>query len=135
MDDIDRLIAAYRKGFATLDAGPLGSVWDDNEILYSPAELADPITSKSELDAYYRHIAELFDSVEAMELSGVRRDRLGTDAAVAYFRFRFRARFATGAPHTAEGRATIVFRRTKNGWRGVHYHESLAPESSTAPRF
>jgi hypothetical protein len=53
MDDIDNLIALYRDGFATLDVTLLTSVWDDGEILYGPAELADPITDKSALEDYF----------------------------------------------------------------------------------
>jgi ketosteroid isomerase-like protein len=132
MDDIDNLIALYRDGFATLDASLLSSMWDDSEILYSAAELANPITGKPELDDYYRNLAELFSSAEAMHVFDICRKQPGTDVTVVYFRFRFRAHFATGALHAVEGRATIVFRRGKSGWRGVHYHESLAPESSAA---
>jgi ketosteroid isomerase-like protein len=127
MDEIDDLISRYREGFLRLDPGLLSSIWVDEDILYSPAELADPITSKADLDAYFANVAQLFHDVEHMNVFAVRRQRLSDDAVAAHFGFRFRAHFVSGSLQAVAGRASVVFRRDATGWRGMHYHESLAP--------
>ncbi|SNQ51052.1 conserved hypothetical protein [Frankia canadensis] len=129
MDEIDELIIRYRDGFLRLDPGLLSSIWADEDILYSPAELADPITSKADLGAYYANVAQLFHDVEHMNVFAVRRQRLSDDVVVAYFGFQFRAHFVSGPLQAVAGRASVVFRRDATGWRGVHYHESLTPRS------
>jgi ketosteroid isomerase-like protein len=125
MVEIDELITRFREGFLHLDAAMLSSIWADENILYSPVELADPITSKTDLDSYYKKVAELFRDVDRMDLSSIHLNRLSDNSVVAYFRFRFAAHFHHGHPHEVSGRSTIVFRRAESRWYGVHYHESL----------
>ena len=40
---------------------------------------------------------------------------------------------ATGRPFPRVGRATLVLRRSADGWLAVHTHFSLRPEASSAP--
>ncbi|MDT3444178.1 MULTISPECIES: nuclear transport factor 2 family protein [unclassified Pseudofrankia] len=129
MNEIDDLISRYQDGFLRLDAGLLGSLWADQDIVYSPAELADPITSKVDLDAYYARVVRLFRDVEIMDVFAVRHQRLSDDVVAVHFGFRFRAHFVSGPLHVVAGRVSVVFRRDATGWHGVHYHESLTPGS------
>jgi ketosteroid isomerase-like protein len=126
--EINELIGRFERGFKTLDAELLTSIWADDDILYSPVELADPIRTVAELADYYRNISLLFSQVEDMDVFDTYQRTLADDCVVAYFRFRFHAVFlGAQSEHRVEGRASVVFRRRDGEWRGVHYHESLVP--------
>jgi ketosteroid isomerase-like protein len=116
----------YRAGFATLNAEKLISIWDRDyeQIIYCPIELAQPVRGWPEIERYYRGVTKHFKHVRSMEIDNLSIDILG-DAAYAFFTFRFEGEVRDKSePFKVQGRNTLIFRRTKGAWKGIHYHES-----------
>src|SRR5438034_11586260 len=122
--EIVALVETYRAGFATLNAEKLISVWDrDYEIIYCPIEAAKPVRGWPGIEKYYQGVTKHFTRVRSMEIANLSVDILG-DAAYAFFTFRFEGELRDKSePFKAEGRNTLIFRRTKGAWKGIHYHE------------
>ena len=126
---IEELVEEYRLGFATLDAERLLAIWDpDYDVVYSPVELVQPVRGERELDRYFRDVTQGLGRVVSMDVGDVTIDVLG-DVAYAFFTFRFAAELPDGSPFAVQGRNTLVARRVGDGWKGIHWHESLTPPS------
>jgi len=126
--EIAALVESYREGFATLDAEKLISIWDRDyeEIIYCPIEAAEAVRGWPGIEEYYQGVTRHFTHVRSMEIANLSIDVLG-DAAYAFFTFRFEGEVRDRSePFKVEGRNTLIFRRTKDSWKGIHYHESLA---------
>jgi ketosteroid isomerase-like protein len=123
---ISDLIETYRQGFLALDPAQLGSIWDKSHdpLIYIAQEKGEPIYGWPAIERYLAELPEHLEYISAMELDGISIDLLGDSAAV-YFRFRAKGKLnKQEGSHEPVGRVTMIFRRTPNGWRAIHYHES-----------
>jgi ketosteroid isomerase-like protein len=124
--EITALVETYRDGFATLNAEKLISIWDRDygEIIYCPIEAVRAVRGWLGIEHYYRDVTKRFRRVHSMEIPELSVHLLG-DVAYAFFTFRFEAEVRDRSePFKVEGRNTLIFRRTKGAWKGIHYHES-----------
>jgi ketosteroid isomerase-like protein len=126
--EIGELIEQYRRGFATLDAQLLQSLWDsDYDVIYVPIEKAEPIRGWLAIAHYYEQLNTIFSHADMMEIGDLSVDVLG-DIGIAYFTFRFVGQMiGRSEPFRVMGRNTLIVRRTGEGWKGIHYHESRVP--------
>lgn len=74
---------------------------------------------KTVLDRYKRSY-DTREKMGVLEFSDVEITMLGTDAALVFGRWHLRTK------NEPRGRFTLLFRRTKDGWRIVHDHTSSA---------
>jgi len=107
--------ADYARGAALFDPGALG--------FGTVAERAQGLDVL--MRDQWRHV---WDATEGFRfhLDGARIEVEG-DLACAASGWSFKGFAADGAPIPRVGRATIVLRRGKDGWRAVHTHFSLSP--------
>ncbi|NKY34292.1 nuclear transport factor 2 family protein [Nocardia speluncae] len=123
---IAALVEAYRNGWTHRDAATIASIWDpEYEVVYSPSELDRPILGAASIGRYYDRVFHDIGAVHVMTVADVRIDTIG-DIAYAYFSFHLEGETAVAPePFVVDGRNTLIARRTDDGWKGIHYHESL----------
>ena len=124
IETVGEVLEQYRVGFSTLDTQMLAQIWDQRyrKIVYVPLEAKAPIYGWSDVEAYYRRIAEQFDT-HKMLLGDINVDTLG-DMAYAFCTFHFEGS-VNGKAHVVDGRNTFVLHRKDGAWKVIHYHESL----------
>lgn len=130
---IEAVVNEYYLGWLTMDAPRLKSIWKDDEgdLVYTALEMARPLR---DLDTIKRYIDRAMSECEppkdktvdilSLEIIG--------DVAITYFTWHYEFRFKEPRPEwapqvdliVADGRATLVLRRTGDGWKVMHYHES-----------
>jgi len=123
---IAHLIETYREGFLALDPARLCSIWDNQHdpLIYVAQEKHEPIYGWPAIERYLAQLPEHLESISVMELDSLSIDPLG-DAAAVYFRFRAKGKLkGREGSHEPVGRVTMIAKRTPNGWRTIHYHES-----------
>ncbi|QBI19611.1 DUF4440 domain-containing protein [Egibacter rhizosphaerae] len=122
---ITAIIEQYRRGFATMDAETLKSIWDRDyrNLIYIAQEAAGPILGWAVIEQYYENVTGFLGSVSTMTIADVSVDVLG-DTAYAFCTFHFEGELE-GESHIADGRNTFILRRKGGGWKVIHYHESL----------
>jgi ketosteroid isomerase-like protein len=119
-------IETYRQGFLHLSPEQIASIWDVHHapLIYVAQEMREPTYG---WDAIHRYLAALPDHLEKVlskSLSDVRIDVLG-DTAIVFFISHTTAKLKRQAAlHEPTFRATMIFQRTAEGWRVIHYHES-----------
>ncbi|WP_280235153.1 YybH family protein [Nocardia cyriacigeorgica] len=125
-EDVAALIEAYQRGWARRDAATLQSMWDSEyETVYCPSELARPVLGKASIDLYFDRVFRDIGDVHVITVSDVRIDII-ENVAYAFFSFHIEGETTGGhEPFIVHGRATLIAHRTDNGWKGIHYHESL----------
>ena len=120
------VIESYRLAFLQLDPEQLASVWDREHepLVYVAQEKEEPIRGWPAIERYLAALPEHLDEVLAKELDDVQIDVLD-DTALAFFTSRSRVKLK-GHPTTYEplGHVSMIFRRTSQGWRAIHFHES-----------
>ncbi|NEW39890.1 nuclear transport factor 2 family protein [Nocardia cyriacigeorgica] len=125
-EDVAALIEAYQNGWARRDASTLQSIWDpEYETVYCPSESARPIVGKAAIDQYFDRVFRDIREVHFMTVSDLRIDIIER-VAYAFFSFHIEGE-TTGGTETfiVRGRNTLIAHRTDDGWKGIHYHESL----------
>jgi ketosteroid isomerase-like protein len=126
--EIADLIEIYHLGFLQLDPKRLASIWDQQHIplIYVAMEKSGPIQGWPAIEQYYKKLPEHLEEMVAKKIDSIRIDPLG-DTAVAFFKFPSTVRLkGHKGLYRPGGRVTMVFRRTPEGWRVIHYHESSA---------
>jgi hypothetical protein len=120
------VIETYRLGFLNLDPRQLASIWDrpHEPLVYVAQEREAPIYGWTAIDQYLAALPEHLVSVLAKELDDVKIDVLG-DSAIAFFTSRSSV-MLKGRPTKYEpiGHVSMILRRTAEGWRVIHFHES-----------
>lgn len=132
---IKALIETYRQGFLQLDPKLLESIWDQKHdpLIYVAMEKPEPIYGWPAIAGYYAVLPEHLEETLAKHIDSIRVDLSG-DAALVFFRFHSTVRLKGRKElYQPRGRVTMLFRRTRPGWRVIHYHESaLAAQSADA---
>ncbi len=129
-NDTRRAVAAvietYRQGFLHLDPEQIASIWDTQHepLIYVAQEREEPIRGWTAIQRYLADLPEHLDEVLAKDLVDVQIDVLG-DVAIAFFTSRSSVKLK-GRPTRYEpvGHVSMIFRRTSEGWRVIHFHES-----------
>jgi ketosteroid isomerase-like protein len=120
------VIETHRQGFLHLDAGQLASIWDRQHepLIYVAQEKEEPIFGWRAIEHYLAALPEHLEQVLSKRLEDVRIDVLG-DTAIAFYTSRSSVK-VKGHPAKYEpiAHVTLVLRRTSEGWRVIHFHES-----------
>jgi ketosteroid isomerase-like protein len=129
-DETRRAVAAvletHRLGFLHLDPEQLASIWDRQHepLVYIAQEKEEPIYGWAAIQRYLTALPEHLEQVLAKDLDDVQIDVLG-DTAIAFFTSRSIVKLKGHATkYEPTGRVSIIFRRTSEGWRAIHFHES-----------
>ncbi len=129
---IAAVLETYRLAFLHLDAQQLASIWDRQHepLIYLAQEKDEPINGWDGIQKYYAALPEHLERVLAKNLYEVKIDVLG-ETAIAFFTSRSTV-VLKGRPTNYEpiAHVTMVFHRTPDGWRAIHYHESARSEQS-----
>jgi len=131
---IAALIETYRQGFLRLDPELLGSIWDreHDSLVYIAMERSEPIYGWPAIKRYYEALPAHLEQMLAKSVDNARIDVLG-DTAFAFFQFHSKVKIrGREGQHELAGRATMLFRHTRAGWRVIHFHES-APLTASKP--
>jgi ketosteroid isomerase-like protein len=126
------VLETHRQGFLRLDPEQLASIWDREHepLVYVAQEKEEPIHGWPAIQRYLAALPEHLDQVLAKDLDEVQIDVLG-DTAIAFFTSRSSVKLK-GRPAKYEpvGHVSIVFHRTSEGWRAIHFHESARSEQA-----
>lgn len=129
---IAAVLETHRLGFLHLDPEQLASIWDRQHepLIYVAQEKEEPILGWSAIERYLAALPEHLDEVLAKALDDVQIDVLG-DTAIAFFTSRSSVRLK-GRPTKYEpiSHVSMIFHRTSEGWRAVHFHESARSEQA-----
>jgi ketosteroid isomerase-like protein len=135
-DDARRAVAAvietYRQGFLRLDPLKLVSIWDREHepLVYVAQEKDEPIHGWAAIERYLAALPEHLEEVSAKDLDSVQIDVLG-DTTVAFFTSRSSVKLkGRSAKYEPIGHVSMILRRTPEGWRVVHFHESARSAQS-----
>ncbi len=123
---IAALIETHRLGFLHLDPEQLASIWDRQHepLVYIAQEKEEPIHGWAAIQRYLAAIPEHLEEVLAKDLDDVQIDVIG-DTAVAFFTSRSRVKLrGRSTRYEPIGHVSMIFRRTSDGWRVIHFHES-----------
>lgn len=116
----------FGRAMKAMDFAALDDLWDrDNEhFVYQPEEFEQPCRSWEEFHDYLSYIPKALD--EVLEWRELRTDvAIMGDTAVVFSAVHLSFDF-TGVdePFAGDVRFTYVLRRTPDGWRFFHCHES-----------
>jgi ketosteroid isomerase-like protein len=130
-DEARRAVAAavetHRLGFLHLDPEQLASIWDHEHepLVYVAQEKEEPIHGWAAIQGYLAALPEHLEEVLAKDLDDVQIDVIG-DTALAFFTSRSSVKLK-GHPtmkYEPIGHVSMIFRRTSESWRAIHFHES-----------
>lgn len=117
---------AWCKAFQALDADAMKRLFDQDfrGLVYQAEESKDPMYTWAEIDAYWTGAPSLVDRIpEWRELS--RKIAVDGDTAWVYAKLQTHLEIkGAKKPLIGELRSSIGLRRTAQGWKIVHYHES-----------
>ncbi|HEY9000647.1 MAG TPA: nuclear transport factor 2 family protein [Mucilaginibacter sp.] len=129
------IIETYRQGFLQLDPKRVMSIWDHgyHPLVYVAMERLEPIYGWAAIERYIAALPEHLEKVEAKKLDDVRIALLN-DTAMVFFRFHSIVKLkGHEGLYQPAGRVTMLLRRTSDGWRVIHFHESaLAAQAADA---
>jgi ketosteroid isomerase-like protein len=125
--EVAAVIETYRVAFLHLDVDQLASIWDREHepLVYVAQEKEEPIHGWAAIQSYLAALPEHLDGVSAKVLEDVQIDVLG-ETAIAFFRSRSSVKLK-GHPtmkYEPIGHVSMIFRRSSEGWRAIHFHES-----------
>ena len=124
--EIAAQIETYRQGFLHLDPDEIASIWDAHHdpLIYVAQEKTEPTYGWPAIHSYLAALPEHVEKIVAKELKDLKIDVVG-DAALAFFNSHstIRLRGVQGL-HETDFRVTMLFHRTPDGWRVIHFHES-----------
>lgn len=130
--EIASLVESYRLAWVNLDIEYLKSLWKEDEdgLVYIALEMAepmhDPATIRKYLDRAKEECAPPQMSVDELSIKVI------GDIATTCFLFRFEFNFVGKTEWiVADGRVTMVLRRTADGWKLIVYHEALRGHRET----
>jgi len=118
----------WRSRYEAADAAGLKALWDREHVppTYLPTEREKPLTSWTEISAYYDHICDAID-VQTWRVWDVTVDVISETSAfaVASTDFTYRVRADTQARQQYwQGRAAFNFQRRDGAWKIIHYEDS-----------
>ncbi len=126
--DITSLLDRWADSYIAKDLAGLRIIWDEsyNDLVYQGEEFPGPFTSWKQIKHYYRELlAKLVEKVNRWDRTGLWID-VFHDVAYAFTTTDF-SLIVKGIPEPYSGtaRQTFIFRKVDEGWKVIHYHESL----------
>jgi ketosteroid isomerase-like protein len=120
------MCTAYGDAMRTMDLPAIQRLWDgtDEHLVYQPEEYARACRTWDEVVAYWSHIPEVLDGIR--EWREIRSDvAVIGDVALVYSTVATSFQIkGLDEPFDGEVRFTFGLRRTDEGWRFFHCHES-----------
>ena len=134
-EEIESLIAKYRKSIDAADTNLASQIWWDSPEASFIHPLGHEHGFEQIKENVYRRLMGGMFSERKLSAHDIAVQVLG-DAAVAEFYWDFAAKLRKdGSPVTTHGRETQVYRRLPDGWRLVHVHYSGMPVASERQGF
>lgn len=123
---IRAVCSAFGEAMQAMDVAAMQSLWDcDYEhLVYQPEEYERACRSMDEIVAYWEYIPGAVESI--IEWREIESDvAVVGDAAIVYSLLRTSFQLKDGGdPLAGDVRFTFGLRRTAEGWRFIHCHES-----------
>ena len=131
---IAALVEEYKLGWLSVDAARLRSIWkdDEEEVVYSALEMAYAMRDVGTIGKYLDRAKRECNPAKESTVDDLSIKIFG-DTAIVYFTWHYEFTFKGEPPVpglkadeliVADGRATLLLRRTAGGWKAIHYHES-----------
>lgn len=117
---------SWANAVESLDFDAMRELWDlDYEhLVYQPEEFERPWHTGAEIVAYWDNVPNVVESVPEWREIDTDVALLG-DAALVYSRLSTSIKIKdVDRPFDGELRCSLGLRRTSDGWRLIHYHES-----------
>lgn len=116
----------WARAFQAIDADAMKAVFDQDYpgILYQAEEQTEPFYTWQAIDEYWSAAPNIVDKIpEWRELT--RKVSLDSDSAFVYSKLQTHLEVKGGKqPLLGELRVSMGLRKTDNGWKICHYHES-----------
>jgi ketosteroid isomerase-like protein len=125
-DAVKKVVRRWARAFSALDADGILGVWDKSypKIMHQAEEFPDPIRGWDELSHYNRAMMGLASNLRDQSLIDLEADVIG-DMAWCYIRGTITFDIPNlDKPITGQTRQTFILRKTGEGWKVIHYHES-----------
>ena len=125
-DAVKKVVRRWARAFSALDADGVLGVWDKSypKIMHQAEEFPDPIRGFDELTYYNRAMMRLASNLRDQSLIDMEADVIG-DMAWCYIRGTITFDIPKlDKPITGKTRQTFILRKTADGWKVIHYHES-----------
>jgi ketosteroid isomerase-like protein len=125
---VTALLNLWVGAFVAKDVDGLRNLWDNtyDGLIYQAEEFAGPLTTWIQIKHYYREVlSKVILRVERWHRTGLWIRTFG-DTAYAYATTDFTMVVKNvSQPYRGTVRQTFLVRRLNDGWKIVHYHESL----------
>lgn len=126
IDAVKKVVRRWARAFSALDAETILSLWDSKypKILHQAEEFPDPVRGWQELTHYNRTMMQIASNLRDQSVLDLEADVIG-DMAWVYLRgtITFDVQ-GMDKPITGQARQTFILRKTSDGWKFIHYHES-----------
>jgi ketosteroid isomerase-like protein len=126
IEAVKKVVRRWARAFSSLDADTILGLWDSSypKILHQAEEFPDPIRGWDELSHYNRTMMQLASNLRDQSLQDLEADVIG-DMGWCYIRGTITFDIpGMDKPITGQARQTFILRRTADGWKIIHYHES-----------
>jgi ketosteroid isomerase-like protein len=123
---IKKVVRRWARAFSSNDLEGVLSVWDRDYplIRHQAEEFPDPIRGWDELVHYNTTMMRLASNLRDQSVKDFDADVIG-DMGWVYLRGTITFDIPTmDKPITGEAKQTFILRRTADGWKVIHYHES-----------
>ena len=130
-DQVAAVIKEWAAALSTGDVPRVKAVWDSSylDLIYLAEENNDPALGWSGIENYYNALVTDVGS-SSWSIDNLKVDVIG-DAAWAYVTYLTQAEIVPfNRTMTFDGRSTFILRKTGDGWKIIHYHESLSRDRS-----
>jgi ketosteroid isomerase-like protein len=125
-DAVKKVVRRWARAFSSLDAEGVLGVWDRTypKILHQAEEFPDPIRGFDELTHYNQTMMRLASNLRDQSVKEFEADVIG-DMAWVFLRGTITFNIpGMNEPITGLARQTFILRKTSDGWKVIHYHES-----------
>jgi hypothetical protein len=126
---LEALLTAWRSALEAFNVLGVKALWDEAEPWWVAEEIEQPLIGWPAIESY---LGSLPRTIAAMRLAsaGHRFKAIGPDHALGLWRLEWKASAWRGNPPSThriggEVTSTALFRRTADGWRFVHYAETV----------
>jgi uncharacterized protein (TIGR02246 family) len=126
VEEVQRVVRRWARAFSSGDAAGAAAVWDADygAALYQAEEFEAPFRGVDSVRAYYEAMTNIVSGFRDLDVHDLEADVLGD---VAWCFLRGSATFDVAGrdePLHGQTRQTFLLRRTADGWKVIHYHES-----------
>jgi len=116
---------AFAQAMQAMDPEAMKDLWDDGyeHLVYQPEEIEAALTTWDAIVDYWSQLPGFVDRIEGREYSS--HVAVLGDVALVYWRGHTTVEFKGSSESLAgDSRLSAALRRTDDGWRFIHWHES-----------